>query len=117
MLEAEQTFVIRFMTHVAAFLAEDTDKGVALLTVLHDFFVKIADEEMIDYVEPAMEFLQPAFSSDVVTVRRIVLTIFVEFRYKIPAEFEKFMEQLDPKHQSLIDVYSSRRIPRDPPHK
>jgi hypothetical protein len=117
MLEAEQTFVIRFMTHVATFLAEDTEKGVALLTVLHDFFVKIDDEEMIDYVEPAMEYLQPAFSSDVVTVRRIVLTIFVEFRYKIPTEFEKYMEQLDPKHQSLIDVYSSRRAPKDPTHK
>ena len=112
MLECKHTFAIELMEMVDGMLRDNTDQALAVLAILHKFFEDLPEEEMINYADPLMEFLQLAFSSDVTSIRRVIVTIFVEFRCKVPDEFEPYMQKLHSTQQKLIELYSSKRSPK-----
>ena len=112
MLEIDSGFAVELMKLLDDILHESTEKALALLALLHKYFAALPDDRMLEYAEPLMQYLEPAFSSDVTSVRRVIVTIFVEFRYKIPKEFEPYMEKLHSTQQKLIELYSSKRTPR-----
>jgi hypothetical protein len=64
------------------------------------------------FVQPVMTNLKLAFASDVVGIRRMVVMVLVEFKVKIPQEFNQYVPRVHPTHQRLIDLYKSRRAPR-----
>ena len=112
MLEVDSSFIVELMKLLADILRESTEKALALLGIIHKYFAALPDEKMVNYIEPLMQYLEPAFSSDVTSIRRVIVTIFVEFRYKIPKEFEPYMFKLHSTQQKLIELYSSKRSPR-----
>jgi hypothetical protein len=112
MLEVDRDFVVRILERIHGMLIGDQGRAFALLSVLPEFFGRMADQEMALFVQPVMTNLKPAFASDVVGIRRMVVMILVEFKVKIPQEFDQYVLRLHPAHQKLIDLYKSRRAPK-----
>jgi hypothetical protein len=53
--------------------------------------------------------MEPLLSCEVVSLRRIAVFLFVEFKLKIPREFAKATKAISPGHQKLIELYAARR--------
>jgi hypothetical protein len=112
MLEADRDFVVRILERIHEMLMGKPGRAFTLLSVLPEFFGRMADEEMAVFAQPVMTNLEPAFASDVVGIRRMVVMVLVEFQVKIPQEFDRYVARLHPTHQKLIDLYKSKRAPR-----
>jgi hypothetical protein len=113
MMEADAGFVRRVIKRVNGILEDDRERGLGLIGILHSFLEKLDEEDLVPYLEPAMQYLQPVLSSGIVSVRRVVLGLFAEFRYKIGAEFERFMPRFSANQQALIEKYCARRGPKE----
>lgn len=88
------------------------DSTLPILSVIHSFFIELPEERMNEFSDSVIQYLQPALASNNTSVRRIVVLIFVEFRYKIPDVFYPYMEQFSMTQQKLIELYSSKRGPK-----
>ncbi|OHT13976.1 hypothetical protein TRFO_15748 [Tritrichomonas foetus] len=113
MAEIDINIIISLMQNVEEAMNNSVDEtALSTLSIIHAFFIDLSEAKMCEFSEPVMQYLQPALASNNTSVRRIVVLIFVEFRYKIPQQFHQYMEQLSMTQQKLIELYSSKRGPK-----
>jgi hypothetical protein len=112
MMETDTVFVQRVMKRLGGILDDDRERGMALIAILQGFLEKLGDETMAAYLQAAVQYLQPILSSEIVSVRRVVLGLFAEFRYKLEGDFEQFMPKFSVNQQALIEKYCARKGPK-----
>lgn len=79
------------------------------LSLLLNYFQECDDQVIVDLLPDTFNQLSPILESDITSLRRIVVLIFVEFKCKIPDAFELYADKIPTKHQKLIELYTSRR--------
>ena len=110
MAEIDNNLVIKLMEEVDEAINQSMDESIITnLMIIHAFFVDLPEQNIYDFSDSVMKYLQPALGSNNTSVRRLVVLIYVEFRYKIPQKFHSYMESLSMTQQKLIELYSSKR--------
>jgi hypothetical protein len=109
LMERDSLFVQRVMKRLGGILEDDRERGLALIAILHGFLEKLGADQMAAYLEPAVQHLQPILSSGIVSVRRVMLALFAEFRYKVDGEFEQWMPRFSVNQQAMIEKYCTKR--------
>lgn len=88
---------------------EDQIRQQTTLSILLNYFQKCNEQTAVDLLPDTFNQLSPILESDITSLRRIVVLIFVEFKCKIPEAFEFYADKIPTKHQKLIELYTSRR--------
>ena len=88
---------------------DDQIRQQSTLSLLLNFFQQCNEQDAIELLPDTFNQLSPILESDITSLRRIVVLIFVEFKCKIPDAFEFYADKIPTKRQKLIELYTSRR--------
>ena len=88
---------------------DDDEKEEVFLSLLLAYYQSISPEKLEELLPETFDQLSPLLESDSTVTRRIVVFIFVEFRFKIPKVFSKYFKKISTKHQKIIDLYLGKR--------
>ena len=88
---------------------EDDEKEEVFLSLLLTYFQSSNPDKLEKLLPETFSQLSPLLESDSTVTRRIVVLIFVEFKFKIPKIFSKYFKKISTKHQKIIDLYLGKR--------
>lgn len=88
---------------------EDDEKEETFLSLLLAYYQSINSNKLEELLPETFDQLSPLLESDSTVTRRIVVMIFVEFKFKIPKTFSKYFKKISTKHQKIIDLYLGKR--------
>jgi hypothetical protein len=77
---------------------------------LHAFLAKLPAAEIRPLLESVVQYLEPLLESQVGGVRRRVLSLFAECRYKDETEFEQFLPRFTASQQAFIEKRCAARL-------
>lgn len=88
---------------------EDDEKEEVFLTLLLHFYQLSSPAKLEELLPETFNQLSPLLESDSTVTRRIIVLIFVEFKFKLPKVFARYFKKISTKHQKIIDLYLGKR--------
>jgi hypothetical protein len=85
------------------------DKCTAALSYLLRYLQAVPPVRCVQIVARIVGSVMPFLEGDIISLRRIVLVIFVELNMRITEEFSVYLTQIPTNHQRMIELYCSRR--------
>ena len=88
---------------------ENEEKAHAVLSIFLQYIQNGSIVQVSTLLPLIINILSSLIKSDVVGVRRLSILILVEFKCKVPKEFNPYFKKLSIAHQKLINLYSNKR--------
>jgi len=86
----------------------DENDCINYLSFLHRSFVQCPPNKLFSYLSLTYSILSRLIVSECTSIRRLVISIFVEFQIKTPKDFAPYLSQLSPTNQKLIQLRCSK---------
>jgi hypothetical protein len=88
---------------------QDTEKHQVVLTVFLRFLGAAPRDHILSTLPLVMRNAQTLLQSAVTAVRRLIVLVLVEFKSRVPTEFNPHFRELSSQQQRLIDTYLTKR--------
>jgi hypothetical protein len=96
------------LTEMLESVVMSKDKAQQILAAMLRYVSEAPNDRMIAVMPRIFNAISNLMGCEVITVRRLVLLIFVQFRMKAHQEFLVYSKTVSPAHQRLIEMYTAR---------